>query len=251
MIALRIAIRQKSFAAVGRASAHLALAGLTLEVADREFLCVLGPSGCGKTTMLNCIAGLDRDFEGTIEIRSASESRKPVIGYVFQNPRLLPWLTVIENIDLVLSPDQKASGLAEELIEETGLGLFRNTYPTRLSLGMERRVALVRAFAVRPDILLLDEPFVSLDEPTAQRLRRLLRRTWKEHPTTVIFVTHDLREAIRLGQRIVLLSAGPASVVADIPIELSPEERDDERAIEAQRARLIAQNPGFRGESSS
>ena len=250
MSALRIRIHEKSFAAVGRADAHVALADLRLEVAESEFVCLLGPSGCGKTTLLNCVAGLDRDFDGTIEIQSTKDSRDPVIGYVFQNPRLLPWLTVAENIELVLNPGQRASGLAKQLIEETGLGKFRNTYPARLSLGMERRVALVRAFAVQPDILLLDEPFVSLDEPTARRLRRLLRRIWNERPTTIVFVTHDLREAIQLSQRIVLLSPAPARVVADVAVGLNVEQRDDEAAVEALRGQFIRQNPGYRNESS-
>ena len=248
MTVLDIRIREKSFPPVGRAPAHKALEDLRITVGECEFVCVLGPSGCGKTTLLNCIAGLDRTFDGTVDIGSGPDHDEPVIGYVFQNPRLLPWRTVIENIELVLSPEQQHSGRVDELIAATGLEPFRQAYPGRLSLGLERRVALVRAFALQPDVLLMDEPFVSLDEPRAQRLRRLLLNIWQGRPTTVLFVTHDLREAIRLADRIVLLSAAPGTVMSDIPVDVDRAQRGNEVEVEAFRSHLIRDNPLFHGD---
>jgi NitT/TauT family transport system ATP-binding protein len=245
---LEIEIREKRYPQVGRAPAHLALQDLRMSLRGSEFVCVLGPSGCGKTTLLHCVAGLDEDFQGRVILPSGRAGPRPVIGYVFQNPRLLPWRTVIENVELVLSPKQARSGLVDELLAATGLEAFRHAYPGRLSLGLERRVALVRAFAVQPDLLLLDEPFVSLDEPTAQRLRLLLVEIWRDRPTTVIFVTHDLREAIQLADRIVLLSPAPGTVRADIPVTIARGERRETAVVEGFRTRLIKENPALYSE---
>jgi len=216
---LRVDIRLKRFPAVGQAPTVTAIERLQFAVRGGEFVCLLGPSGCGKTTSLNIIAGLDRDFEGAVTLPHAAERPQPVIGYVFQTPRLLPWRTVEENIALVLDPAQARSGIVDELLKATGLAEFRRTYPERLSVGMARRVALVRAFAVSPDLLLMDEPFVSLDEPTAERLRALLLEVWQARPTTVVFVTHDTREAVRLADRVIVLTPSPASVQSIITID--------------------------------
>ena len=178
MNGLEIEVRQKRFVSVGQAAEHVALKDLRISAGHGEFLCVVGPSGCGKTTLLNIIAGLDGDFEGSLTLPSSPERGEPVIGYAFQSPRLLPWRTVRENIELVLAPDHPDSGLVERMLEATGLSKFHNAYPERLSLGMNRRVALARAFAVQPDLLLMDEPFVSLDEATAWRLRDMLLEVW-------------------------------------------------------------------------
>lgn len=240
---LRIDIAAKRFPAVGRAQAHLALSAVHISARHGEFVCVTGPSGCGKTTLLNIIAGLDRDFEGRMDLPKLAGQSAPVIGYVFQDPRLLPWYTVRQNIDLVLSRAQHASGAVEELLAAAGLERVQDVYPQRLSLGMSRRVSLIRAFAVQPDLLLLDEPFVSLDSPTAQRLRVLLLEILARRPTTVLFVTHDLREAIFLAERIVLLSPPPGTVIADEPVPLSRAARNDPKALEAFRARLVAAHP--------
>jgi len=242
---LEVSIRKKVFPAVGRAGAHVALNDLSLTLADREFVCVVGPSGCGKTTLLNCIAGLDRDYEGQVSLPQVAGRDRPVVGYVFQSPRLLPWRTVMENIELVQTPDQIASHRVRDLLAATKLEDVTEVYPERLSLGMQRRVALVRAFVVEPDLLLMDEPFVSLDEPRAQRLRRLLLNVWKDRPTTVLFVTHDLREAIQLADRIVLLSAAPGTVLSDIRVDIDRARRGDEAEIEAFRGRLIRDDPLF------
>ena len=198
------------------------------------FVALFGPSGCGKTTILNLLAGLDRDFEGEIE-------RKPSdhIAYVFQEPRLLPWLTVEDNLKLVLDDGIDNTDLIDEWLGQMGLLDVRDVYANRLSLGMARRVALARAFVVRPRVLLMDEPFVSLDEPTAERLQHLLLETLDVHPAAVVFVTHSLREAITLADRIVFLTKSPSQIERIVEVPLDAAERRDEQAIEAVRRRLI------------
>lgn len=245
MTQLVVDIREKRFPAVGRAGAHLAIKDLRFEAERGEFVCLVGPSGCGKTTLLNIIAGLDRDFVGRVTLLPAPDDR-PAVGYVFQNARLLPWRTVLENIELVMTPREDRRQRALELMAATELDGAAQVYPERLSVGMGRRVALARAFAADPQLLLLDEPFVSLDEPTANRLRLLLIDIWRRRPTTVLFVTHDLREAILLADRILLLSSPPAHVVASLPIDLARSDRQDDVAVEAIRRHVLREFPETR-----
>jgi ABC-type nitrate/sulfonate/bicarbonate transport system ATPase subunit len=239
MTALRVDIREKRYGAVGRAGAHVALKDLRFEVARGEFVCIVGPSGCGKTTLLNIIAGLERDVVGQVTLPATTDGDRPVVGYVFQTARLLPWRTVLENIELAMPQHPDRARRALDLLAATGLGDVAHVYPERLSVGMGRRVALARAFAIDPQLLLLDEPFVSLDEPTADRLRQLLLDIWRRQPTTVLFVTHDLREAILLADRIILLSSPPARVVASIPISVPRGDRQNGTAIETVRRQLL------------
>jgi ABC-type nitrate/sulfonate/bicarbonate transport system ATPase subunit len=247
---LSVEIREKRYASIGRAPPHLALAELTFRLAPREFAALHGPSGCGKTTLLHIIAGLDTEFIGRIDLPLHPDGTAPRIGYVFQTPRLLPWRTLRENIRLVMRSDQDPD-IADRLIEAVGLGAARDVYPERLSGGMARRAALARAFAVEPDLLLLDEPFVSLDHDTAEKLRELLLDLWKKRPSTVLFVTHDLREAVFLADRLLLLSPAPARILADIPIPLIRPRRSDRTGIEtlqqeiaAHHRRLLAEAAG-------
>jgi NitT/TauT family transport system ATP-binding protein len=151
---------------------------------------------------------------------------------------------VRQNIALALPKDTDPA-YVDHLFEVVGLKDALDQYPERLSLGMSRRAALVRGFAANPDLLLLDEPFVSLDPPTARRIRELLLRLWQERPHTVLFVTHDLREAIELADRLVFLAGSPASVAADIPVDL-PREARDNRAVDEFRRHLYAGYPGIR-----
>ena len=242
MTAVRIEIARKCYAADGRPQATPVIRNLRLELGSGEFVCLVGPSGCGNTTLLNLAAGLDRDFDGTIAVGTGRAA--PHIGYVFQNPRLLPWRTVRQNIVLAL-PAGADAAYVDHLFEVVGLSGALDVYPERLSLGMARRAALVRAFAINPDLLLMDEPFVSLDPPTARRIRELVVTLWQERPHTVLFVTHDLREALELADRLVFLSASPATVADSIPVDLPREQRGDD-AIEAYRKRLWAEYPGIR-----
>jgi NitT/TauT family transport system ATP-binding protein len=181
--------------------------GLTLRLAAGSFGALMGPSGCGKTTLLRIAAGLDSDFVGS---RCVSPSQR--LGIVFQEPRLLPWRTVEENIRLVLPAADAATDLGP-LINTLGLASHMAHYPGELSLGLARRAAIARAFAVRPTLLLLDEPFVSLDEATAVRLREELAALTRRERITTLCVTHDLDEAIGLADYLFVLSHRPAAVV--------------------------------------
>ncbi|MGE0280372.1 MAG: ABC transporter ATP-binding protein [Rhizobiaceae bacterium] len=207
---LELDIRSKSYR-TARGQELPALGRVAFTVAPGEFVCLTGPSGCGKTTMLKLILGLDADFDGTIR---RPEGR---MAAAFQEPRLLPWRSVEDNVRLAM-PAEMASSTLADLFDALGLAGTEKLYPGELSLGMARRVALARAFALKPSLLLLDEPFVSLDEATAERLRRLLMEVWSARPTTALMVTHNLREAAELADRIVLLSQRPGHVESITPI---------------------------------
>ena len=233
-VGISVDIHEKQYLGHAGAKSVTALHNLQACVAPSEFCVITGPSGCGKTTLLNIIAGLDRDFAGTVHFEPIPA---PKIGYVFQNPRLLPWRTVRENIALVL-PHHGTSAKLDALLAEIGLADAADVYPTRLSGGMARRAALARAFAIAPDLLLMDEPFLSLDAAAADRLRGLLLRLVSTRPVTVLFVTHDLTEAVQLADRILVLSQAPGRVLAEMPITLPRSERRDPDTFSRLRAEL-------------
>ena len=160
--------------------------------------------------------------------------------YIFQSPRLLPWRTVYENIALALPDDDPRLKNIPDMLARVGLTDAANAYPERLSLGMQRRASLARGFILEPDILLMDEPFVSLDDPTAQSLRQLLIELCQRHPTTVIFVTHDRAEAVQLATRILRLAPGKASVVQDASVKLTTAERSDRSRVLAEQNRIFS-----------
>ncbi|MEM8950116.1 MAG: ABC transporter ATP-binding protein [Pseudomonadota bacterium] len=232
--ALQARIHSKRFLAVGNAPPKHVVRDFVLDVPENGFVALFGPSGCGKTTILNMIAGVDQDFEG--KITRLEEDR---VAYVFQEPRLLPWLTVEDNLKLVLDDGINPDPLIDSWLDEMGLRDVRKVFANRLSLGMARRVALARAFIIQPKLLLMDEPFVSLDEPTAERLHQLLLDTLAAHPAAVVFVTHSLREAITLADQIVFLSTSPTHVERTTDVTLDRDQRRDEQAIEAMRRQLI------------
>jgi ABC-type nitrate/sulfonate/bicarbonate transport system ATPase subunit len=270
MTDIQININNKTYPTAAKPS----IEGLKLSLNSNEFTCLVGPSGCGKTTLLNIIAGLDNDYDGDILCRTGSlpvatlltskdgenaencreQSRPPSlavvgrqhthpkIGYIFQNPRLLPWRTVRENIELALDGNQSPK-VIDELLEVMQLTAAQHVYPERLSLGMSRRAAIIRAFAIDPEVLLMDEPFVSLDAPTARQVRELLLKLWQQRPHTVLFVTHDLREAIALADRLVFLSAAPMRVVSEVAVPIARSERGNELALETFRQQLLANHP--------
>ena len=235
--ALAVEIAAKRFPALGSAPARLVLDRERLEVGPAETVAIIGPSGCGKSTLLGIIAGLDRDFDG--RVKAAPGGR---LAYVFQEPRLLPWRTVAQNLALVLPEAPDTAARVDRALAEVGLRPSAGHYASRLSLGMARRAALARAFVVEPTLLLLDEPFVSLDEPTAQRLRLLLLALLERHGTAALFVTHHLTEAIMLAQRLVFLGAAPARIVAEREVALSDAARRDPLAVETFRQRLLAED---------
>ncbi len=234
MAALSLELHEHRFPAAGGAPAKLALAGIRLDVAQGERVAIIGPSGCGKTTLLSIVAGLVTGFAGRLDLTPGA-----TLGYVFQEPRLLPWRSLADNLRLVLpdSPDpgpRIAAALAEVELEGAA-----GVYASRLSLGMARRAALARAFVVQPDLLLLDEPFVSLDEPTAHRLRLLLLELIERHGATVLFVTHSLAEAIMVADRLLFLTASPGRVLETRLVPLSPAERRQPRSVDAFRQSLV------------
>ncbi|MFG1269954.1 ATP-binding cassette domain-containing protein [Xanthobacter sp. DSM 14520] len=220
-----------------------AVRDLSLTLARGEFVCLIGPSGCGKTTTLRILCGLDRDFEGTL----APDPARLAIGIAFQEPRLLPWRTVEENIRIVLPPARRGMDLSV-LLESFGLVVHRARYPGELSLGLARRVSLARALAVEPDLLVLDEPFVSLDAQAAVELRRcVMLAAEREHTGAagrmgVLMVTHNVREALQLADRLVLLAPRPTSILEEVRLGVPRAARSPDW-IEAQRAALAARFP--------
>jgi sulfonate transport system ATP-binding protein len=187
-----------------------------------EICALLGPSGCGKTMLLRMISGLESDFEGRIVLPSPHR-----IGMVFQEPRLLPWRSVAQNLRLVGSSSE--NDLAE-IVAALRLSKHLDHFPGELSLGLARRVAIARAFAVKPDLLLLDEPFVSLDAALAAQLREELLALVLKRKATTLIVTHDVEEAISIADRIIVLSAAPGRILADRTIETPREALTEARA---------------------
>lgn len=241
MTKVAIEILRKQYPERGRRSPGTVLADFALELGPGEFVCLVGPSGCGKTTLLHIVSGLDRDFQGRVHFPGGSS--KPRIGYVFQNPRLLPWRTVRQNIELALAETPTNPDLIDRLLEVMGLLSVQSEFPERLSLGMSRRVAIARAFAIEPDLLLMDEPFVSLDAQTARRVQRLLVKVWAERRHTILFVTHDLREAIALADRVIFLSPAPTHILREIKVDIPREARSEVERIESFRSSLIERYP--------
>lgn len=224
---------------------HKAYAGKSLfeqfelQLAPGELLCLLGPSGCGKTTLLNLIAGLDPDFSGKL-VRPASQ---PSLSYMFQQPRLLPWRTLRQNLAWVIKPNQHAR--IEPLLKQMGLLEYADAYPNRLSLGMARRAALARCLIVEPQLILLDEPFVSLDPPATLEMHQLIRQLRLLRPhSAIVLVTHDLREAITLADRILLLGGQPTQILHQWQSQRPLAERGKQFVIEQELA-LLRRYPDF------
>jgi NitT/TauT family transport system ATP-binding protein len=223
-------------------TALLALQNVSFEVAEGEFVAIVGPSGCGKSTALNVLAGTTAPTRGRVLIRgrSPSESRFD-IGYVFQQDTVLPWRRVVDNVATGLTirkvPAAERRKRAEELLELMGLSGFEQAFPFELSGGMRKRVALATTLAFDPSILLMDEPFGALDAQTRVLLQDELLRLWEANRKTVLFVTHDLAEAISLADRIIVMTARPARVKSHYPVELP-------RPRSAADARFL---PGFDG----
>ncbi len=238
----------KSYAA-NAGGARPAIAGVDLDVASGELVCIIGPSGCGKTTLLNVLAGLDTPDGGTVEVLRG-RGRKPVISYVFQEPRLMPWSTVGANLRFVLDERRGAKALVDAWLERVGLGGRGDDYPRQLSIGQRQRVAVARALIVQPDVLLMDEPFSALDELTASRMRVELLALWAELRCTVLFVTHNPLEAAFLADRILVMSPGPGRIVGEIrPADSLPRPRDadDPRLWELSRQAVTALRGGAAG----
>lgn len=245
MISVELGIQDKTY----RGAETPVLQDLHLVAGAGQFLAIVGPSGAGKSTMLNIVGGLDKDFEGEVRVggQSLHASPPPAVrcGFVFQEPRLMPWMTVIDNLRLVMPGEPDARTRAEQILAQVGLSDALDQYPGQLSGGMQRRVALARAFVVRPALLLLDEPFISLDAPTAGRLRELLLELYAAQRPTVLLVTHGLREALALADRVVFLSGRPARVVLDLPVRLQRRGDAESAEVAALHHQLLERHPGL------
>jgi NitT/TauT family transport system ATP-binding protein len=238
---IQIAGLSKSFASGG--TLRTVLNDVSLSVATGEVVGLVGPSGCGKSTLLNIVAGLDEGQSGSVTIQGRPIGEQLGAGfrvaYVFQEPRLLPWYTLTQNLEFVL----EAGGFArsewsrriEDVLQAVGLGEFRDFYPAQLSGGMQQRASIARAFCIDPDILLLDEPFSALDELTARTLRQSLLDLWQRFRTTVVFVSHNAFEAAFLADRILVMGRGRITQEIDMRGTPRPRSYDDAALFEASK----------------
>jgi NitT/TauT family transport system ATP-binding protein len=201
----------------------VALESIDLQVAPREFAAILGPSGCGKSTLLNMVAGFDRPTGGSVRVAGEEIlAPSPRRAVVFQEPALFPWLTVFDNV--VFGPKTQGRPSAEyrahaaQIIEQVGLRGFEANYPAELSGGMRQRVGIARVLIMRPEVLLMDEPFGSLDAQTRSLMQELLLEVWERHHQTVLFVTHDIEEALLLADRVCVMTARPGRIKKSIAV---------------------------------
>lgn len=199
-----------------------ALQDVSFSVANSEIVCIVGPSGCGKTTLLKLIAGLDQPSRGQITFTLPKGSGRLRSALVFQEHGLFPWMTALDNIAFGLEmrdvPRAERLASAQDFLHKVGLAAFAKNYPHELSLGMQQRVGIARAFVSDSEILLMDEPFGALDAQTRLVLREELLRIWSQYQKTIVFVTHDIEEAILLGDRVLVMTGHPGRIRAEIPI---------------------------------
>ena len=224
---LDVDIASKEFLGADRRRSPI-IADLRFALARGEAGALVGPSGCGKTTLLRIIAGLDKDFSGKVDLPQGSR-----LGMAFQEPRLLPWRSVFDNLQIA-APQASAEEI-DRLLADFDLAAHRDEFPRRLSLGLARRAALARALAIRPSLLLLDEPLVSLDAALALALRERIARLIDETHVTTLIVTHDLNEAIALADRIFILTPRPTRVAATLPIDTPRGKMTESRAGDYRR----------------
>jgi NitT/TauT family transport system ATP-binding protein len=219
-----------------------ALGGVDLDIADQEFVTVVGPSGCGKSTLMGMAAGLQEPDSGSVLVDGKPvRGPGPDRGVIFQQYALFPWLTVRQNVEFGLRlasvPTDERRRRADEAIDLVGLGEFAGALPKTLSGGMKQRCAIARAYAVDPQVLLMDEPFGALDALTRVQLQDQLLRTWSQEKRTVLFITHDVDEAVYLANRVVVMAAGPGRVHRLIDVDL-PYPRTEEIRLSAEFRRI-------------
>ncbi|HAB19302.1 MAG TPA: ABC transporter ATP-binding protein [Verrucomicrobiota bacterium] len=226
----KIVIRDlwQTYATPGNGSSVRVLEGVSLDVQEGEFVCLVGPSGCGKSTLLNIVGGFLKPTSGDISIDGAvvtGPDRRRI--FIFQESGVFPWLSVEDNIGfgLLRAPLEERRRTVAQYVALTGLGGFEKAFPHELSGGMKQRVEIARALAANPDVLYMDEPFGALDFLTRLRMRAELVRIWQREKKTVLFVTHDVEESVQLADRVVVMSNRPATIQAIIPVPL-PRPRD-------------------------
>lgn len=215
-----------------------ALDGLDFEMEGKTFVTMVGPSGCGKSTFLNIVSGIETPTTGDLSLTN-DDGGAARLGYVFQDPRLLPWRTVVDNV-MYVQPDKSEAQrqVVLDYLTMVGLDGFEHMYPAHLSGGMQQRVGIARAFSVEPDLLLMDEPFSHLDAITARALREELQSIWQQTKKTVLFVTHDVMEAVQLSDRILIVAFG-GRLHADITIDLPYPRLQTDQAVARLQAEIL------------
>lgn len=234
---------------------RLVLDGVDMAVEEHEFVAVLGPSGCGKSTLLQVLSGLLRPVAGRATIAghdmTGSAADRPRVGYVFQDHRLLPWRTVAANIELVLEasglPRSEWDSRIDRYLDILQIGQFRDAWPMRLSGGQRQRVSIARALAIDPAVVLMDEPFSTLDEVTARTMRQQLVDLWQESSRAIVFVTHSIREAIFLADRVVILTRGPARLLEDVTVPIGRPRRYEDAEITELESEIVDRVMGVWG----
>jgi len=232
----------KEFPAPGSEERFVVLHDISISVDEGKFVSIVGPSGCGKSTLLNVIAGIE-SYDGgqvTVHPKSGRAGAEPRVAYVFQSPRLLNWLTVENNIHFVLEaqkvPRQRWRELVAKNLEMVGLAGQERNYPLNLSGGMQQRVAIARALAIEPDILLMDEPFSHLDAITARKMRLDLMDILQRAKPTILFVTHDLAEAVFLSDNIYMMSTKPARIFKRVTVDIPrPRKPEDSKILDLEK----------------
>lgn len=228
----RVQIQDLSIHFGSDAGTHVAVQNFDLTIEPGEFVCLLGPSGCGKSTVMNALAGFIKATHGSVQLDGSPVAKPgPDRGMVFQQHSLLPWKTVLENVAfgplMTGATKSQANGLARTFLEVVGLSAYANRFPNTLSGGMQQRVGIARALANYPSVLLMDEPFGALDAQTRHMMQENLLEIWSEFRNTVLFVTHDIDEAVYLGDRVIVMSAAPGRLIEDIPITLPRPRNED------------------------
>jgi NitT/TauT family transport system ATP-binding protein len=238
MAVLRVEDLCKTFGA-GTERANRVLDHISFGVEGQVFVSIVGPSGCGKSTLLNIISGVEVPTSGRVEV--TSDAGEPArLGYVFQDPRLLPWRTVQKNMMYVQdATDDATRTRVRRYLDMVGLGEHGDFFPAQLSGGMQQRVGIARAFSVEPDLLIMDEPFSHLDAITARGLRAQLQEIWAQSRKTVVFVTHDVVEAVELSDRIIVLQPG-GRIFEDIAIDLPRPRKQSDPAVAMLQAEVLA-----------
>ena len=240
MAVLKVENLTKVFPAARKdGEATRALDRIDLEIGDHTFVSLVGPSGCGKSTFLNILSGVEEPSSGRITVTGEEGGDGARFGYVFQDPRLLPWRTIMQNMLYVQDErNEQTRRRALEYLEMVGLARTTDMYPAQLSGGMQQRVGIARAFSVDPDLLLMDEPFSHLDAITARALRDQLQDIWNRTRKTVLFVTHDVMEAVQLSEKIIVMTHG-GRIYADIPIDLPRPRRASDPDVAAVQAEIL------------
>lgn len=238
--------------------AETAITNLNFDIKRGEFVAILGPSGCGKSSLLNVLSGVLPPTRGTVEIENKSlydgqKTLSPKLGYVFQGHRLLPWRTVKQNLELVLSasdvPREKWDSEIDRLLDILHISRFKDSWPMKLSGGQRQRVSIARALIVNPTYILMDEPLSTLDEVTARTMRMELTAISEQTGATIVFVTHSIREAVYLADRIIILSRGPSVVFEDFTVPLDrprPYDAPEIGQIEAEIVRRVEESWGIK-----